>query len=70
MGVELLFPWGVGGSSASPKLLSDINISITIDPLGLIILLFQGGDSEHILKMVHDIATNNIGSLCYQNTYK
>lgn len=27
-------------------------------------------DSEHMLSIIHDISTNNIGSLCYHNTYK
>ena len=31
---------------------------------------FQGEDAEHMLTIIHDITTNNIGSLCYHNTYK
>ena len=32
--------------------------------------VFQGEDAEHMLTIIHDITTNNIGSLCYHNTYK
>ena len=31
---------------------------------------FQVDDGEHMLSTIHDISTNNIGSLCYHNTYK
>ena len=30
----------------------------------------QVEDGEHMLSTIHDISTNNIGSLCYHNTYK
>ena len=30
----------------------------------------QEHDANHMLTVIHDITTNNIGSLCYHNTYK
>ena len=30
----------------------------------------QVEDGDHMLSTIHDISTNNIGSLCYHNTYK
>jgi len=30
----------------------------------------MAGDTEHLLNGIHDITSNNIGSLCYHSTYK
>lgn len=32
--------------------------------------IFQAGDKEHLLTIINDITTNNMGSLCYHSNYK
>merc|ERR1712226_374926 len=44
--------------------------ALTSFPVSLTLQTKTGEDAEHMLTIIHDITTNNIGSLCYHNTYK